>query len=404
MVNYMSRRERLQQKLQLKQIGGFVVTQNVDIYYFTGTMQAGYLFIPAQGEPVFFVRRSVVRAQEESAVLVEELGSMRGFGERLKGHYPQLFADEAGQPYGAGAGALLATEYDVLPVQQFERLQSAIPAARWTDGSMLVRETRMIKSPAEIAKIKEAAHVIDLAFEKAIQHVKEGMHEFELMSMIELTIRLNGHIGLMRMRGYNQELITGMVASGAAAAIPTYFDGPAGGQGMSAAAPQTSGRSRIAAGEPILIDIGCSIDGYVIDQTRTAVIGTLDEELSRAYAVSERILQETEALLKPGTICEDLYANALRIAKEEGLAAHFMGFGADQVKFLGHGIGLEIDELPVLARGFMYPLEPGMAIAIEPKFTFPGKGVVGIENSYAITADGFEKLTFSREGVTVIQP
>jgi Xaa-Pro aminopeptidase len=69
------------------------------------------------------------------------------------------------------------------------------------------------------------------------------------------------------------------------------------------------------------------------------------------------------------------------------------------VKFLGHGIGLEIDELPVLARGFKQPLEAGMTIAIEPKFTFPGIGVVGIENSYLITDDGFENLCISREGI-----
>ncbi|RAV16713.1 M24 family metallopeptidase [Paenibacillus contaminans] len=396
MVNYLSRLQKLQEKMQRKQIDGFVVTQNVDIYYFTGTMQTGYLFIPAEGEAVFYVRRSIVRAQEESAVLVEELGSMRSFGERLKKQSPQLFED--------GRSPILATEYDVLPVQVFERLRTAVPNANWTDGSLLVRETRMIKSPAEIAKIKEAAHVIDIAYEKAVNHVKEGMHEFELMSMIELTIRLNGHAGLMRMRGYNQELITGMVGSGAAAAMPTYFDGPAGGQGLSAAAPQSSSRKKIGQNEPVLVDIGCNIDGYVIDQTRTLVIGELSEELTRAYVVSERILRETEALLKPGTICEELYANALRIAREEGLADHFMGYGADQVKFLGHGIGLEIDELPVLAKGFTYPLEPGMVIAIEPKFTFPGVGVVGIEDSYAITESGFEKLTVSRDGITIVKP
>lgn len=396
MVNYLSRLQKLQEKMQRKQIDGFVVTQNVDIYYFTGTMQTGYLFIPAEGEAVFYVRRSIVRAQEESAVLVEELGSMRSFGERLKKQSPQLFED--------GRSPILATEYDVLPVQVFERLRTAVPNANWTDGSLLVRETRMIKSPAEIAKIKEAAHVIDIAYEKAVNHVKEGMHEFELMSVIELTIRLNGHAGLMRMRGYNQELITGMVGSGAAAAMPTYFDGPAGGQGLSAAAPQSSSRKKIGQNEPVLVDIGCNIDGYVIDQTRTLVIGELSEELTHAYVVSERILRETEALLKPGTVCEELYANAMRIAREEGLADHFMGYGADQVKFLGHGIGLEIDELPVLAKGFTYPLEPGMVIAIEPKFTFPGVGVVGIEDSYAITESGFEKLTVSRDGITFVKP
>ncbi|MNQ94159.1 Xaa-Pro dipeptidase [compost metagenome] len=137
----------------------------------------------------------------------------------------------------------------------------------------------------------------------------------------------------------------------------------------------------------------------MIDQTRTLVIGGLDPELQRAYDVAEEVLRATEARLQPGTIAEHLYLLALDQVHEAGLSAHFMGYGADQVKFLGHGIGLEIDELPVLAKGFKYPLAPGMVIAIEPKFTFPGRGVVGIEDTYLITEDGYEKLTVSRDGI-----
>jgi Xaa-Pro aminopeptidase len=154
--------------------------------------------------------------------------------------------------------------------------------------------------------------------------------------------------------------------------------------------------------EPILIDIGCCIDGYVIDQTRTVVVGRLDEQLTHAYRISESILRSTEAYLRPGTMCDELYVLAVEQAAQSGLSEFFMGFGADQVKFLGHGIGLEIDELPVLAKGFKIPLEAGMVIAIEPKFTFPGRGVVGIENSYLITAQGYTKLTCSREGIISI--
>nr|WP_311198767.1 M24 family metallopeptidase [Paenibacillus sp. YPD9-1] len=144
------------------------------------------------------------------------------------------------------------------------------------------------------------------------------------------------------------------------------------------------------------------IDGYVIDQTRTLVIGGLEPELQRAYEVAEQVLRATEERLQPGTISEHLYLLALDQVHEAGLSAHFMGHGSDQVKFLGHGIGLEIDELPVLAKGFTYPLAPGMVIAIEPKFTFPGKGVVGVEDTYLITETGFEKLTVTRPGLIVL--
>jgi len=390
LINYRSRLVKLQQQMRDNGIDGFLVTQNVDIYYLTGTMQSGYVFVPAEGEAICYIRRSVVRAQSESAVIVESLGSFRDFGSRLAADFPEVFGK---------SGTTIATEFDVLPVAVYQRLQAVLPSVRWTDGSTIIRELRMIKSPVEIAKIKEAAYIIDKALQKAVAHVRSGMTELELMSFIELSIRLEGHTGMMRMRGYNQELTTGMVGAGSSAAQPTYFDGPAGGEGLTPAFPQSAGRRPIGTGEPILVDIGCCIDGYVIDQTRTLVIGELPQQLLSAYETSEQILRSIEHMLRPGTVCQDIYAAALSEAKSAGLEAHFMGYGADQVKFVGHGIGLEIDELPVLARGFAYPLQPGMVIAVEPKFTFPGQGVVGIEDTYAITEHGFERLTCSASGL-----
>lgn len=390
MTVFQQRQQWLQGEMIQRGWSGFLVTNNVDIYYYCGSMQTGYLFIPAEGEALYLVRRSLVRAEEEASAAVEALGSWKTLGERLRARC----AD------GSVTAALrIATELDVLPVQLYLRLQAALPGVAWEDGSLLVREQRMIKSPNEVTAIREAARVVDAALEAVIPHIREGMAEFELMALIEHQLRLRGHQGLMRMRAYNSELITGMVAAGAAAAVPTYFDGPAGGTGLSPSSPQSSGRAPIRRGDPILVDVGCSIDGYLIDQTRTLVIGELDPELQKAYDVAEQVLHATEARLQPGVIAEHLYLLALDQVQEAGLSAHFMGYGADQVKFLGHGIGLEIDELPVLAKGFKYPLAPGMVIAIEPKFTFPGRGVVGIEDTYLITERGYEKLTISRDKV-----
>ncbi|OCT14741.1 peptidase M24 [Paenibacillus pectinilyticus] len=389
MTIFQQRQRLLQDEMRKRGWSGFLVTQNVDIYYYCGSMQTGFLFIPTEGEAIYLVRRSLVRAEEEAAAAVEALGSWKTLGERLRARG------------GAAAGEPLrvAMELDVLPVQLYVKLQTALPGAVWEDGSLLVREQRMIKSPDEVAAIRAAARVVDDALEAVIPHIREGMAEFELMALIEHQLRLSGHQGLMRMRAYNSELITGMVASGASAAVPTYFDGPAGGTGLHPSSPQSSGRALIQRGDPILVDIGCTIDGYLIDQTRTLVIGDLDPELQRAYDVAEEVLRATEARLQPGKIAEHLYLLALDQVSEAGLSPHFMGYGADQVKFLGHGIGLEIDELPVLAKGFKYPLAPGMVIAIEPKFTFPGRGVVGIEDTYLITEGGYEKLTVSRGGI-----
>ncbi|CAI6080300.1 M24 family metallopeptidase [Cohnella sp. JJ-181] len=388
------RRSRLRRRMANSGMQACLITQNVGLYYWAGSMQTGYLFIPVQGEATYYVRRSLSRAVAESSVRTVPLGSFRDFGSKLAADYPELF-EKGGRP-------AVGADLDVLPAQLYLRLQEAAPNLMLRDGSAIMRQVRSVKSAYEIARIETAAAAAAAALDVALGRIRAGMTELEVMTILESEMRRMGHIGLMRMRGYNQEIMTGMVAAGEAAAEPSYFDGPAGGRGLTPAAPQSASRRPIAAGEPILLDIGCCIDGYTIDQTRTAVIGELDAELMRAYDAAVRILRHVESLLRPGASPEALYAEAVRLADEAGLAGHFMGFGADQVKFLGHGIGLEIDEWPVLARGFSEPLEPGVVLAIEPKFTFPGRGVVGIENTYAITAGGFRTLTASPERLYIL--
>lgn len=387
-----NRRLKLQERLRHAGMQGCLISQNVGIYYYAGTMQTGYLFMPAQGEPTYYVRRSFVRAERESKVRAVELVSLRNFGVQLAADYPWLASssDDKAKP-------VIGADLDVMPAQLYLRLAEAVPQAAWADGSSLLREARSVKSAYEIDRISHAAQVAADALKEGLTALQEGMTELELMAIIENAMRLRGHVGLMRMRGYNQEIMTGVVAAGEAAAEPSYFDGPAGGRGLTEAAPQSSSRRPIRKNEPILIDIGCCVDGYTIDQTRTAVIGRLRPELMSAYETAVAIIRRSEELLKPGVKPEELYVEALEMVTKAGLSGHFMGYGKDQVKFLGHGIGLEIDEWPVLARGFRALLEPGMVIAVEPKFTFPEWGVVGIENTYVITDTGCLPLTKSPE-------
>ena len=391
---------RLQQALRREGYDGLLLTQNVDILYATGSMQTGYAVIPAEGEAVFYVRRSLTRAARESAVRTAPLGSLRGFRGALERDCPQLFA--------AGGGRTLAADLDTMPAQTYLRLLEALrsgeaaSAPTLADGSALVRRVRAVKTPWEIARIERAARIVSDALTEALNDLREGVTELAWMARLEYELRIRGHIGMMRVRGYNQEIVTGMVGSGAAAAEPSAFDGPAGGRGLGPAAAQGVSGKTFARDEPILIDIGCCVDGYVIDQTRTAVIGALPDDLAEAYKRSEAILHAVRRRMVPGVRCSDLYQEALRLADESGWPEHFMGFGADRVKFLGHGIGLEVDEWPVLANGFDDPLEPGMTVAVEPKFSFPGRGVVGVEDTYLVTEGGPRPLTCHPEGLIVL--
>ncbi len=378
----------LQERLIGSGTDGMIITRHTDIYYFTGTMQAGFLFVPAVGEPMFYVRRSVNRAKEESGIAIEPLGSLRLLGGRIA----------ESQPGFVGKRKIAVTS-DTLPVEWYERFQSLLPDAEWTNGSKLIRELRMVKDASEIDRIRRGGRMVGEALQEALKRANAGMKEIDLLAEIEYELRKRGHLGMMRVRSMNSEMVTGIAASGAAAAKPSSFDGPAGGEGLHPSFAKGAGWSTIERNEPILLDIGCNCEGYIVDQTRTAVFGELPEDLRRAYEISETILRSIERELKPGANGEHIHELSLRLAAEAGLADHFMGFGADAVKFVGHGVGLEVDEWPVLAKGFACRLEAGMVIAIEPKFTFPGRGVVGIENTYAITDTGFELLSPLPEGL-----
>ncbi len=383
----LKRINRFQSYLQETGIGGAIITQNVDIFYLTGTMQSGILYIPDYGEPCFYVKKSVKRAQFETAIPVEPLG-------RTKELEAKILARFKGEKIGI--------EMDVIPYGLAIRYMRMFPHALPVDISTPLRMQRAIKSQYELDQIAEAAKMVYEVMAVLPEMIRPGVSELELAAKIEYKLRLMGNYGITRMRGYNQEIILGMVASGSAAAVPTYFDGPAGGTGLSVANPQGASRKMFKIGEPILLDISAVHEGYLIDQTRLAVIGELEEDLEEAYQAARYILSEIEKIAKPGVGWQDLYLNACEMARLAGLEKHFMGYGSDQARFLGHGVGLEMDELPILAKGFNQPLEKGMVIAIEPKFTFPGRGVVGLENTYLMTEKGLQSITFAPEEIIQI--
>ncbi|HSJ95276.1 MAG TPA: M24 family metallopeptidase, partial [Gaiellaceae bacterium] len=169
---------------------------------------------------------------------------------------------------------------------------------------------------------------------------------------------------------------------------------PVVGPGPNVAVSKGASHRPIEEGEPILIDFAGAHEGYLADQTRTYSLGPLPRYLEEPYEAAREILHRVAAEARPGVTGAQLYEKAMELAGDrEG----FMGWGDERVSFVGHGIGLEIDELPLLARGWDEPLEAGMVFALEPKFVFPEVGAVGIENSYLVTGNGVERLTSAPE-------
>jgi Xaa-Pro aminopeptidase len=219
------------------------------------------------------------------------------------------------------------------------------------------------------------------------------MTEIELAGRVEAAARRGGHQGLVHMRGWNQEVFYGQLSSGEAAAMQSFPDIPLAGEGPSAASPLGAGRRRVVAGEPVILDYVAVLDGYMLDQTRTLAIGTLPEKFGRAHDAAVAILVDVQSAIRPGVTPQDLYRRSLERARELGVAEAFMGSGPLRARYLGHGVGLELDEWPVLAEGWTDPLQPGHVFCVEPKIVFPGEGAVGIEDQYAVTPEGAERLT-----------
>lgn len=373
--------------LGASQLDAAIITQNADLFYFAGSIQSGVLIVPAGGEPVYAVRRILERARAESMLdTIVPLPSLRSLA--------PLVAEACGRP-----PRRIGMELDVLPVSVRDRFAACLGAAEFADVSAAVRRIRSLKSPYELDKLRAAARLSDAMLGAATEALREGMTELELSSSVEAAARRRGHEGVVRMRGWNQETYYGMIAAGPAAATPSFPDLPLGGEGPGPSAPYGAGHRRIVRGDPVIIDAPAVLGGYIVDQTRTLVIGRLSDSLARAHDAAVDILKTVEAAMKPGATPEALYRLALRRAESLGHAEAFMGAGAYRARYVGHGVGLELDEWPVLAEGFGDPLEPGCVVAVEPKLTFPGLGVVGIEDQYAVTAAGCERLTLAEQRV-----
>ena len=228
------------------------------------------------------------------------------------------------------------------------------------------------------------------------------MTEIELAGRIEAEARRMGHQGIVRMRLWGSELFYGHLLSGPSGAVPSFLASPTGGNGVSPAVAQSAGFRPIRRHEPVLVDYVFVYRGYISDHARIFAIGRLPDELVQAHRAMLDLQDRIKIAAKPGVVSGSMYDLGLDFAKTLGYSDHFMGVGAERIRFVGHGVGLELDEFPFLNAGQRLELQEGMVIALEPKVIFPGKGVVGIENTHVVAKDGLEQLGKYPDEITVV--
>ncbi|MFP3866937.1 MAG: M24 family metallopeptidase [Desulfobacteraceae bacterium] len=385
-----SRVALLQRQLTKHKVDLALIGQNTDLFYYTGTVVDGFLAVFAQDQPILLLRRPQQRLEAEGSVW--PVHNFRNFKD----------LHDALEKAGLSPTAMVGLELDVLPTGLYLKLvEQVLPQNQIKDASTLIRRQRMVKSAYEIEQLRKAAAILDQALQLATASVKPGMTEMELGAAVEYQLRRLGHQGLARIRRWNLELFYGHVLSGISGLEAAYPDTPSGGAGFSPAFPQGAGWKRLAVGEPISIDFLSCVNGYIIDQTRMYALGSLPDAAWEAFAVVEDLYRIFETEARPGVMPGDLYRRLWEEVRARGYQDYFMGVGQDRVRFIGHGVGLEADEFPLLSANFPYAFEADMVVAYEPKFFLPKIGMIGQEDTGRITPAGVEWLTISPPGITV---
>ncbi len=366
-----------------------VIFSKINLFYFTGSMPDGMLIISRADNATLWVRRSFERTNSESEFPdIRPMDSYRDVAPNYKSLPKEVF---------------LETEF--VPLAMFKRFQKHFPFEAYHSLDSQLATTRSVKSDLEINFMEQAGAIHCRVLEDLVPDIlQEGITEADLAGELYRLMVREGHQGTARFSMFDTEIVVAQLGFGDSSLYPTNFDGPGGNRGLNAAVPGLGSRQRkLQKGDLVFIDMGIGVNGYHSDKTMTYMFGKpLDEKTIHTHHQCVEIQNKVAEMLKPGNIPEVIYESIM-----DGLTAefkeNFMGFGDRAVKFLGHGIGLTVDELPVLARKFKDPLEENMVFAVEPKKGIEGVGMVGIENTFVVTPDGGRCITGNNPGLILVE-
>ena len=370
------RKAMIQRELQESRLDGLFIVQRVDLFYFSGTAQNGFLYMPAEGEPLLCIKKYMPRAREETPL--KNLVEIDSIAEA-----PRLISEFYGR-----LPEVMGFEWDVVPVADFNFYRTLFPEQKYVDGSPHILRTRAIKSQWEIDRLEKTAELSWETFQYMKRAIKPGLSEIEFTGMIETFSRKKGHGARLRVRNYQTEGYPWHLLSGKSGGKVGLLDSPSSGEGTSAAFPCGAGLKELARNEPIMIDFGTVLNGYHLDETRMFVMGSMPDRTLSACKAAIEIHDGVLEMAKPGVTTAELFEHALSLATSLGYAETYLGPPGYKVTFIGHGIGLELIEPPFIAKNRQETLKSGMTIALEPKIVFQDEFIAGIESVFQVTDSG----------------
>lgn len=358
-----------------------LIASTTNLYYLSGAVFRGYILVTENHDPIWF--------------MVPPSYAPEGAPHTYTIHKPEMIPDRMSE-LSIAMPATIGLEYDDLLYSELERLKRIFPDSEIRNGSKPMREARMVKTDYEIEKIREDGVHQAEAYSRVPSCYKNGMTDLELQIEVERVLRLEGCLGYLRAAGSRMELNLGSVIAGENADTSSPYDFAMGGAGVDPSLPVGADGKTIKPGTTVMLDMNGGFNGYQSDMTRTWYLESVSDLAVKAHECSRAILRELERIAKPGVEVAVLYNRAVEMAEAAGLAEYFMGHRS-KAKFIGHGIGIELNEQPVVMGRSHQTLEKNMTIALEPKFVIPHVGAAGVENTYRVTDTGLENLTVFRE-------
>ena len=381
------RRERLAIALSENGIESALIDDPVELYWLTGGRQNGLILVGSKDSNVqttHWVKRSLERAKFESG------------GENSP---DPIIA----QPRMSD---LVDSIRKIGGTQKPSMLEGKIPHDRWKfisqkiksldgeskDCTSIMYKLRETKSSWEVDMLRESGRINKDMFQAIKENGGLGKTELEMAGVAEQISRKAGFGGRIRMRKWPMDCDRVVIVAGESASIPSYFDSAIGGIGASPISSLGSGHAKVKPNSPVTVDIVHLHRGYVSDCTRMFSAGDLESKWIERLDHMVEIRKAVVSSLEKGDECSKTWEIGSMMAKEMGYSDNLMGMLPDKSNFLGHSVGLELDETPVIANGFDRPLCIGGTMAIEPKVIYPD-GCIGTEDTFVRTKDGMECLT-----------
>ncbi|MHA2226198.1 MAG: M24 family metallopeptidase [Candidatus Hodarchaeales archaeon] len=367
----------LRDKLKIANVDAALLFSIPELYYYSGFGGDGVIYIPVKGNPVHLVKRNVSLAKQFSRI-----PNVKIYGQQSK-LFKTLEIEESAQ---------IAIEKNVLTDSFVSFLQAKAKNITLIDDNSIFRQIRSIKSNFEIKLIQTAANLVDKSFEYCTEIATPEMTEIELSSRLDSWMLERGHNGHITTRAFNAALLNySYVISSGSSTLNIHFT-PISGGGLSLKYPYGPSRQKLGKNNPFFVDTCGNYQGYISDTTRTFVCGRFDSETRDQIESLRQIKRFLQENLKPKTNLAQLFDEVMDLSKELNIYDNFMGDISDKSAFLGHGVGLELDELPVFYKKGSN-LAAGNVIACEPKFFIKGKKVLGIEDTFEVTKKGNKLLS-----------